>query len=50
MPQGDAETLSISVLSSLNSILSGTYDKEKFIAQCYDGVLVMSGINAHLRH
>ena len=41
MPQGDAETLFVNVLSFLNGIFPGIYDKEKLIAQCYDCVLVI---------
>ena len=43
MPQGDAETISSNVLNCLNSILPGSHDKQKLVAQCYDGASVMSG-------
>lgn len=43
MPQGDADTISTSALSCLNSILPGTHDKQKLVAQCFNGALVMSG-------
>ena len=43
MPQGDAETMSSNVLNCLNSILPSSHDKQKLVAQCYDGASVMSG-------
>ena len=43
IPQDDADTISINVLSCLNSILCGTHDKKKLVAQCYGGESVMSG-------
>ena len=43
IPQDDADTISINVLSCLNSILRGTHDKQKLVAQCYDSASVMSG-------
>ncbi|XP_065070319.1 zinc finger MYM-type protein 1-like [Rhopilema esculentum] len=43
MPQGDAATISSNVLSCLDNILPGTHEKQKLVAQCYDGASVMSG-------
>ena len=43
LPQGNAENISINVISCLNSILPGVHDKQKLVAQCYDGASVMSG-------
>ena len=43
MPQGDAETISSNVLNCLNSILPSSHDKQKLVAQCYDGASVISG-------
>ena len=43
IPQDDADTISINVLSCLNSILCGTHDKQKLVSHCYDGASVMSG-------
>ena len=43
MPQGDAETISSNVLNCLNIILPSSHDKQKLVAQCYDGASVMSG-------
>ena len=35
--------MSTNVISCLNSILPGVLDKQKLVAQCYDGASVMSG-------
>ena len=43
MQQGDAATISSNLLSCLDNILPGTHDKQKLVAQCYDGASVMSG-------
>ena len=43
LPQGNAENISANVISCLNSILPGAHDKQKLVAQCYDGASVMSG-------
>ena len=43
VPQDDADTISINVLNCLNTILPGTHEKQKLVAQCYDGASVMSG-------
>ena len=43
LPQGNAENISTNVISCLNSILPGVHDKQKLVAQCYDGASVMSG-------
>ena len=43
MPQGDAETISSNVLNCLKSNFPGSHDKQKLVAQCYDGASVMSG-------
>ena len=36
--QGNAENISTIVISCLNNIFSGSHDKQKLVAQCYDGV------------
>ena len=43
LPQGNAENISANVISCFNSILPGAHDKQKLVAQCYDGASVMSG-------
>ena len=43
LPQGNAENISANVISCLNSVLPNTHDKQKLVAQCYDGASVMSG-------
>ena len=43
LPQGNAENISANVISCLNSIPPGAHDKQKLVAQCYDGASVMSG-------
>ena len=43
LPQGNAETISINVISCLNSSLPGVHDKQKRVAHCYDSASVMSG-------
>ena len=43
MQQGDAETVSDSILACLNTVLPKDEDKTNLIAQCYDGASVMSG-------
>ena len=40
LPQGNAENISINVISCLNSILPGVHDKQKLVAHCYDGASV----------
>ena len=42
-PTPDLATISSNVLNCLNSILPGSHDKQKLVAQCYDGASVMSG-------
>ena len=43
LPQGNADNISATVISCLNSILPNAHDKQKLVAQCYDGASVMSG-------
>ena len=43
LPQGNAENISTNVISCLNSILPGVHDKQRLVAQWYDGASVMSG-------
>ena len=43
LPQGNAENISANVISCLNSILPNPHDKQKLVAQCYDGASVVSG-------
>ena len=43
LPQGNAENISANVISCLNSVLPNAHDKQKLVAQCYDGASVMSG-------
>ena len=43
MPQGDANTISSQILACLDIVLPRDDDKNKLIAQCYDGAAVMSG-------
>ena len=43
LPQGNAENISANVISCLNSILPNAHDKQKLVAQCYDGASVVSG-------
>ena len=45
LPQGDANTISSRIIASLEEVLPNPEDKQKFIAQCYDGAAVMSGCN-----
>ena len=42
-PTPDLATISSNVLNCLNSILPGSHDKQKLVAQCYDGASVMIG-------
>ena len=43
LPQGNTENISANVISCLNSILPNPHDKQKLVAQCYDGASVVSG-------
>ena len=43
LQQGNAENISTNLISCLDSILPGVHDKQKLVAQCYDGASVMSG-------
>ena len=43
LPQGNAGNISANVISCLNSILANAHEKQKLVAQCYDGASVMSG-------
>ena len=43
LPQGNAENISANVISCLNTILPNAHNKQKLVAQCYDGASVMSG-------
>eukprot|EP00795_Rhopilema_esculentum_P005495 gene5495-673_t len=45
LPQGDANTISSRIIASLEEVLPNPEDKQKLIAQCYDGAAVMSGCN-----
>ena len=42
LPQGNAENIFASIISCLNSIFPGAYNKQKRVAQCYDGASVNS--------
>ena len=42
LPRDKTDPKSANLISSLNSILSGSHDKENLVAQCYDGASVMS--------
>ena len=43
LPRGNAENTYTNVNSCLNSIFPGTHDKQKLVAQCYDGASALSG-------
>ena len=37
LPQSNAGNISANVISCLNSILPNSHEKQKVVAQCYDG-------------
>ena len=41
-PECNGKNLSANIISCLNSILLDAHDKQKLVAQCYDGASVMS--------
>ena len=43
LPQGNAKNISTNIISCLNSILPNAHEKQKLVAQSYDGASVMSG-------
>ena len=43
LPKSNAENIYANVISSLNGIFPGVHDKQKLVAQCYDGVSVLIG-------
>jgi len=43
LPQSNAENIHANVISCLNNIFPSAHDKQKLVAQCYDGASVVSG-------
>ena len=43
LPRGDANAISSRIISCLDEVLPHPEDKQKLVAQCYDGAAVISG-------